>query len=278
MPAPPGDRQQAAVARRGSRSGLVRGQHRHAAACQMLLAAVLRAPPARRHRDCDAGSSSSHSVASHSDRRASATRRCWPADSLRTGCVGSIFGRPTPSQRALQLRRRGAACAARRQSAGSRARSGRPSVRSRARGRPGPSGTRRGRARPACPASASAPPRHAGSPRQQRSSEVLPVPLGHSSCSACPARQREAQAAQQVPVAAPEVQVTDFEHVSLGVHGADGGTRTHTPFRKADFKSAASTSFATSATGQYSSARWRLGSESNRRTRLCRPLHDHSAT
>src|SRR5512137_2278221 len=23
---------------------------------------------------------------------------------------------------------------------------------------------------------------------------------------------------------------------------------------------------------------WRLGSESNRRTRLCRPLHDHSAT
>ena len=24
--------------------------------------------------------------------------------------------------------------------------------------------------------------------------------------------------------------------------------------------------------------RWRLGSESNRRTRLCRPLHDHSAT
>jgi hypothetical protein len=33
----------------------------------------------------------------------------------------------------------------------------------------------------------------------------------------------------------------------LFCHGADGGTRTHTPFQEADFKSAASTSFATSA-------------------------------
>ena len=38
-----------------------------------------------------------------------------------------------------------------------------------------------------------------------------------------------------------------------------------------DFKSLASTCFATWAI-------WRLRPESNRRTRLCRPLHDHSAT
>lgn len=41
-----------------------------------------------------------------------------------------------------------------------------------------------------------------------------------------------------------------------------------------DFKSLVSTSFTTRA-GGYS---WRRGSESNRRTRLCRPLHNHSAT
>ena len=47
-----------------------------------------------------------------------------------------------------------------------------------------------------------------------------------------------------------------------------------------DFKSLASTSFATRATDFQSSPKklWRLGSESNRRPRLCRPLHNHSAT
>ena len=30
--------------------------------------------------------------------------------------------------------------------------------------------------------------------------------------------------------------------------------------------------------GRRRTTRWRLGPESNRRTRLCRPLHDHSAT
>src|SRR5882762_5252756 len=55
-----------------------------------------------------------------------------------------------------------------------------------------------------------------------------------------------------------------------------------------DFKSLVSTSFTTRAkggdcvrkklaTGALWSV-WRLGSESNRRPRLCRPLHDHSAT
>ncbi|CBJ10926.1 hypothetical protein LLO_0591 [Legionella longbeachae NSW150] len=40
-----------------------------------------------------------------------------------------------------------------------------------------------------------------------------------------------------------------------------------------DFKSLASTCFAT-----WAIILWRLRPESNRRTRLCRPLHDHSAT
>ncbi len=46
-----------------------------------------------------------------------------------------------------------------------------------------------------------------------------------------------------------------------------------------DFKSPASTDFATRA-GRIASCDgvWRRGSESNRRPRLCRPLHDHSAT
>ena len=41
-----------------------------------------------------------------------------------------------------------------------------------------------------------------------------------------------------------------------------------------DFKSLVSTSFTTRA----GRCAWRRGSESNRRPRLCRPLHDHSAT
>ena len=45
-------------------------------------------------------------------------------------------------------------------------------------------------------------------------------------------------------------------------------------FGPRDFKSLASTCFATRA---YVYTK-RLGSESNRRTRLCRPLHNHSAT
>ena len=44
------------------------------------------------------------------------------------------------------------------------------------------------------------------------------------------------------------------------------------PLKSRDFKSLASTNFAIRA------FEWRLRAESNRRTRLCRPLHDHSAT
>ena len=57
--------------------------------------------------------------------------------------------------------------------------------------------------------------------------------------------------------------------------GAQSRTRTGTTFRSADFKSAASTNSATRARRQ---EKWRLGSESNRRGRLCRPQHNHSAT
>ena len=50
-----------------------------------------------------------------------------------------------------------------------------------------------------------------------------------------------------------------------------------------DFKSLASTYFATRAMCNISytsilTFNWRLGPESNRGTRLCRPLHNHSAT
>lgn len=100
--------------------------------------------------------------------------------------------------------------------------------------------------------------------------------------------------------------------------GARGRTRTGTVLPPRDFKSLASTNFATRAcvlsifhieifdwfiaqltflmyltihcgcfdTNHYQKVSllwafffiWRLGPESNRRTRLCRPLHDHSAT
>jgi hypothetical protein len=109
----------------------------------------------------------------------------------------------------------------------------------------------------------------------------------------------------------------------VGVHshsGAQGRNRTGTAFRPGDFKSPASTSFATRArsasyftaakvltisaigiptgrpgavhdlaleanvralesgfNGSGSARCWRRESESNRRPRLCRPLHDHSA-
>ena len=57
--------------------------------------------------------------------------------------------------------------------------------------------------------------------------------------------------------------------------GARGRGRTGTPFRTRDFKSLASTNFATRA-GLL--GMWRRGSESNRRIRSCSPLHNHSAT
>ena len=72
-------------------------------------------------------------------------------------------------------------------------------------------------------------------------------------------------------------------------NGARSRSRTGTVFPPRDFKSLASTNFAIRARmGRSTSERtdslsgespkWRRRSESNRRTRLCRPLHDHSAT
>lgn len=90
----------------------------------------------------------------------------------------------------------------------------------------------------------------------------------------------------------------------LRVNGARDRNRTGMASRPADFKSDASTNFATRANGWHCPTarivdrnenarkrgrlairlsqsilrRWRPGSELNRRTRLCRPLHNHSAT
>ena len=57
--------------------------------------------------------------------------------------------------------------------------------------------------------------------------------------------------------------------------GARGRNRTGTVFLPRDFKSLVSTNFTTRANCHL---KWRLRSESNRRTRSCSPLHNHSAT
>ena len=64
------------------------------------------------------------------------------------------------------------------------------------------------------------------------------------------------------------------DSMAIGCHGAQGRTRTGTVLPPRDFKSLASTNFATWANAWT----WRLRPESNRRPRLCRPLHNHSAT
>ena len=72
--------------------------------------------------------------------------------------------------------------------------------------------------------------------------------------------------------------------------GARSRNRTGTTLRSRDFKSLASTCSAIRArsrrliclrpsnvAGSQAEGRWRLESESNRRTRSCSPLHNHSA-
>ena len=64
-------------------------------------------------------------------------------------------------------------------------------------------------------------------------------------------------------------------------NGARGRTRTGTGLLPRDFKSLASANFATRASDTRSQTKvdnWRPGSDSNRRRRLCRPLHNPSAT
>ena len=73
------------------------------------------------------------------------------------------------------------------------------------------------------------------------------------------------------------------------IFGARGRNRTGTVSLPRDFKSLASTNFATRAGCAYSLRQnirpkikpekiWRRGSESNRRTLSCSQLHNHSAT
>ena len=64
----------------------------------------------------------------------------------------------------------------------------------------------------------------------------------------------------------------DLDSKKDNIFGAQGRTRTGTRKISTDFKSVASTNSATRA------QKLRQGSESNRRPRLCRPLHNHSAT
>ena len=63
-----------------------------------------------------------------------------------------------------------------------------------------------------------------------------------------------------------------LRNITKSVIGAQGRNRTGMVLPPRDFKSLASTCFATWALF------WRLRPESDRRRRLCRPLHDHSAT
>ena len=60
-------------------------------------------------------------------------------------------------------------------------------------------------------------------------------------------------------------------------NGAQGRNRTGTVFPPRDFKSLASTYFATWASRHKSGFIWRRNPESNRDTRICNPLHSHSA-
>ncbi len=74
-----GERQ---LARRACRAmpGLVRGQKHSATRCDMARPGSQPALPGPPHRDWRPVHPSSHSRAPHSDRRASATRRRWPAE------------------------------------------------------------------------------------------------------------------------------------------------------------------------------------------------------
>jgi hypothetical protein len=92
--------------------------------------------------------------------------------------------------------------------------------------------------------------------------------------------------------------VLSAANIAYFLGGARGRNRTGTDRCRRnsprDFKSLASTNFATRAdpahdnrqpetnragfTGRNPARKWRLGPESNRGTRLCRPLHNHSAT
>ncbi len=82
--------------------------------------------------------------------------------------------------------------------------------------------------------------RRAGSPRYSAAVKSLPMPLGHSSCSACPPN--SVKFTPRSSCRSPRhrcrllTSSTSLQFSAAGfTAGADGGTRTHTPFRKADF-------------------------------------------
>ncbi len=95
---------------------------------------------------------------------------------------------------------------------------------------------------------------------------------GENSMQQTAARKPVLRPAQAQPAAASKNREKK-ENGEKGI-GARGRNRTGTVFPPRDFKSLASTNFATRAGGE--AKEWRLEPESNRRTRLCRPLYHHS--
>ena len=71
------------------------------------------------------------------------------------------------------------------------------------------------------------------------------------------------------------------QHKSLILNGARGRNRTGTSRRTTDFKSVASTNFATRARGDFfhllTISKWRREPESNRPTWICNPVHNRFA-
>src|SRR5690606_7127077 len=83
-------------------------------------------------------------------------------------------------------------------------------------------------------------------PARQRSSEVLPVPLGHNNCSSWPAATEKPRPLSRWRSPRQRCSCVTSSKMSLLVVRT-AGLEPALPERKADFKSAASTSFATSA-------------------------------
>jgi hypothetical protein len=119
-------------------------------------------------------------------------------------------------------------------------------------------------------------------------------------CSWCPGVEIEPRREQPHAAIPPQRVATRLETRLRRVAGARSGDRTHIPFQVRDFKSLASTSFAIRAQAHGAACAsqteipagagirlrvrsgcgkdWRPRSELNRRTRICSPLHNHSAT
>ena len=192
------------------------------------------------------GSSRSHNTAFASNTPASATRRFWPADSMRTARSAKALAPVRVRAASISAARDGAADAdgilqvfARRQIAFERRLM--PEI-----GELGMEFIARARA-PARRARTPALPRDRAARRWRGCSVVLPAPFLPVSSTHCPGAALEAHAAQHMTIAAPQVDALNGQHgVRHGV-GAPGRNRTGMALRPTDFKSVASTNSATGA-------------------------------